>query len=185
MSINTDTDFADSTLPAASALQNSSVCTPDPTIIAPTPDWAAPPSTRNHVDATPDKLSSADNETNTSDDDQPGITSAAVTGAVRSIRTDDDNACRRFPATSDTSAAAFKPTPSPEITESAGHTPSTPDSASEHDHTIVTSPENQPAAFGDSAGSPDNNGDVTSTLTGTDDTDTEFPAASTTTPDTT
>src|SRR6476646_2292144 len=145
-------------------LQNSSVCTPSPVIATVVPACGAAPSTEESVDATPDKPSCAVRPTVTSVFCQSAGASEVVVGATRSILMPSTVAEEWFPAWSSMLAVADRLSPSPVITESAGHGPSSPESASLHVQWTVTSPLYQPFAFGAVVAAPVIVGAVSSTL---------------------
>jgi hypothetical protein len=70
-----------------------------------------------------------------------------------------------FPAASETLRVALRSVPSDEMVLFAGHDPSMPESASEHDQAIATWDEYQPAGFGAVVGAPLSVGAVSSMFT--------------------
>src|SRR4051794_15453526 len=102
---------------------------------------------------------------------------ADVADAVRSIMMPSTRAAAVWPARSLTDAEADRLRPSPVTTESAGQ-PTTPDRLSAQVQWIVTSPLNQPFAFGLPITVPEIVGAVVSTLTTGVVTDALLPAAS-------
>src|SRR5438477_5633980 len=112
----------------------------------------------------PERLSVASSDTVTASLTQPDGADALVDGGVRSIFTLSTDALVALPARSLTLDDTESPSPSPVIVFAGGQAPATPESASAHVHSTVTSSWYQPASLGLVVGAPLSVGGVVSTL---------------------
>src|SRR5436190_57957 len=102
----------------------------------------------------PERLSVASSDTVTASLTQPDGADALVDGGVRSIFTLSTDALVALPARSLTLDDTESPSPSPVIVFAGGQAPATPESASAHVHSTVTSSWYQPASLGLVVGAP-------------------------------